>query len=155
MDLLADSHSGKSTVSNISRRNSWQTLDLTSSQQGGASAIIAVIFLRESYAYVLLDRKTKRLRKETGNPNLRSVLDTGRNPKDFFKMSIVRPIRMLCLSPIVLIVSVILAVVSTHMFLGIRSHTHQSRCTLTSIFSSPHSLASLLANMVLPTGTLA
>ena len=67
--------------------------------------ISSLFSLRESYAYVLLDRKAKRLRKETGNLNLRSVLDTGRSPKELFLFSIVRPTKMLFLSPIVFLLS--------------------------------------------------
>lgn len=64
-----------------------------------------MLFIRESYAYVILQRKTNRLRKETGNPNLRSALDTGRTPQQLFKFSIVRPLKMLFLSPIVFLMS--------------------------------------------------
>jgi hypothetical protein len=73
--------------------------------------------MRESYAYVLLDRKAKRLRKETGNPNLRSVLDTGKSPRDLFAFSIVRPTKMLFLSPIVFLLSLYVAVIYGYLYL--------------------------------------
>lgn len=73
--------------------------------------------MRESYAYVLLDRKAKRLRKETGNPNLRSVLDTGRSPRELFMFSIVRPTKMLFLSPIVFLLSLYTAVIYGYLYL--------------------------------------
>lgn len=73
--------------------------------------------MRESYAYVILDRKAKRLRKETGNPNLRSVLDTGRSPRDLFVFSIVRPTKMLFLSPIVFLLSLYVAVIYGYLYL--------------------------------------
>jgi hypothetical protein len=73
--------------------------------------------MRESYAYVILDRKAKRLRKETGNPNLRSVLDTGRSPRDLFIFSIVRPTKMLFLSPIVFLLSLYVAVIYGYLYL--------------------------------------
>ena len=77
--------------------------------QGGAACIISFIFNRETYPYVLLKKRTERLRKETGNENLRSALDTGRTPGQLFKISIIRPIRMLYLSPIVFLMSLIMA----------------------------------------------
>lgn len=77
----------------------------------------AIIFLRESYAYVILQWKTKRLQKETGNLHLRSALDTGRDPKDLFKFSIVRPIKMLFLSPIVFLISLYMAIVYAYQYL--------------------------------------
>jgi hypothetical protein len=66
--------------------------------------------MRETYAPTILERKTRRLRKETGNPNLRSKLDSGLSPKDLFLFSIVRPTKMLIFSPICLTISVYLAV---------------------------------------------
>ncbi|KAH8703333.1 putative MFS multidrug transporter [Talaromyces proteolyticus] len=84
---------------------------------GGAVSVISLIFMRESYAYVLLDRKAKRLRKETGNENLRSVLDTGRSPKDLFIFSIVRPTKMLFLSPIVFLLSLYVAIIYGYLYL--------------------------------------
>ena len=73
--------------------------------------------MRESYPYVILDRKTKRLRKETGNPNLRSALDTGKTPKQYFEVSIFRPIKMLFLSPIVFLLSLHMAIVYGYLYL--------------------------------------
>ncbi len=73
--------------------------------------------MRESYPYVILQRKTSRLRKETGIPHLRSALDTGRDPKELFKLSIVRPIKMLFLSPIVFLISLYMATVYGYLYL--------------------------------------
>ena len=73
--------------------------------------------MRETYPPVLLERKASRLRKETGNASLRSKLDSGLSPRDFFKRSIVRPARMLIFSPIVLAMSVFMAVVYGYMYL--------------------------------------
>lgn len=76
-----------------------------------------MLLIRESYAPVILQRKTNRLRKETGNPHLRSALDTGRNPKDRFMLSILRPIKMLLLSPIVFLMSLYVATVYGYLYL--------------------------------------
>ena len=74
-------------------------------------------FLAESYPYTILERKTKRLRKETGNSNLRSALDTGRSPRDLFMYSIIRPTKMLFLSPIVFLLSLYTAVIYGYLYL--------------------------------------
>lgn len=60
---------------------------------------------------MLLKKRTARLQKETGKSELRSALDTGRTPKQLFKTAIVRPIRMLYLSPIVFLMSLVMAAV--------------------------------------------
>lgn len=73
--------------------------------------------MRESYSSIILQRKVERLRKETGNQNLRSALDTGRTPQDLFRFSIVRPLKMLFLSPIVFLLSVYVGVIYGYLYL--------------------------------------
>lgn len=68
---------------------------------GGFTTIVMLFIMKESFAPVILQRKTERLRKETGNELLRSKLDIGLSPRDFFKRSAVRPAKMFILSPIV------------------------------------------------------
>lgn len=83
----------------------------------GATAIGMAIFLRETYAPVILDRKAKRLQKETGNPLLRSKLDSGLAPRERFLRCIVRPFKMLFLSPIVMLLSLYIAVIYGYLYL--------------------------------------
>jgi MFS family permease len=78
---------------------------------------ITLIFMRETNPFVLLERKAKKLRKETGNQNLRSALDTGRTPRDLFKSSIFRPLKMLFCSPIVFMLSTYMAIVYGILYL--------------------------------------
>lgn len=92
-------------------------MSLTIEWKSGTVGAVSLAVLRESYAYVLLDRKTHRRRRETGQPNLRSIRDTGRTPRDWFVCSIVRPTRMLFLSPIVFLLSVYVAVIYGYLYL--------------------------------------
>jgi hypothetical protein len=85
--------------------------------QSGVIAFMMIFFMRESYAPILLKRKANRLIKETGNQNLRSKLDTGLSAKELFKLSIVRPTKMLILSPIIFILSLFVAVVYGYLYL--------------------------------------
>jgi hypothetical protein len=57
------------------------------------------------------------MRKETGNLNLQSALSNGRTPGKHFKMSIMRPLKMLFLSPIVLSLSLYTALVYGYLYL--------------------------------------
>ncbi|KAF2099054.1 MFS general substrate transporter [Rhizodiscina lignyota] len=84
---------------------------------GGTITIFMMIFLRETYAPRILELKARRLRKETGNPNLRSKLDTGLSPRELFIRSIVRPTKMLLFSPIVFLLSFYMAVVYGYLYL--------------------------------------
>jgi multidrug resistance protein len=76
----------------------------------GVFSILLLIFGRETYAPTLLEHKAARLRKETGNPNLRSALKSNLPPKEVFIRAIVRPMKMLFMSPIVLLMSLYVSV---------------------------------------------
>ncbi|KAL5358521.1 major facilitator superfamily domain-containing protein [Aspergillus floccosus] len=78
-----------------------------------ASGVTTVVFffvVKETYAPVLLERKAARLRKETGNPAYRSRLSTGLPPKQLFLQSVIRPTKMLFLSPIIAMMCVYIAI---------------------------------------------
>jgi multidrug resistance protein len=76
----------------------------------GFFSFLMLAFSHESYAPVLLERKAARLRRETGNPNLRAKGAANIPVKEVFIRSIVRPMKMLVLSPIVLLMSLYVAV---------------------------------------------
>ena len=83
----------------------------------GASMIWCFIFARETYAPVLLERKAKRLRKETGNQNLVSKLDLGITPTELWKRSLLRPNKLMFLSPICALMSLYMAIIYGIMYL--------------------------------------
>lgn len=84
---------------------------------GGAVAIPFAFLNRETYAPFLLEQKAKRLRQETGNPNLRSKMDTGQTPRAAFRNAIVRPMKMLFLQPICLFLAIYVAVIYGYLYL--------------------------------------
>jgi hypothetical protein len=67
--------------------------------------VASFIFLRETNATVLLQRKTQRLCKETGNTKLVSKADLKQTPRQMLIRAIIRPTKMLIFSPIVLFMS--------------------------------------------------
>jgi multidrug resistance protein len=77
---------------------------------GGVFSIGLFIFTSETYHPVILERKAARLRKETGNPNLRSKLTLDVPPKEIVRRSIVRPLKLLFMSPIVLLMSIYISI---------------------------------------------
>jgi len=83
----------------------------------GILLVLTMIYQRETYPPVLLERKAKRLRKETGNAKLRSALQSPKTPRELFLLSIVRPLKMLCFSPIVFGVSLYIAVTYGYLYL--------------------------------------
>ncbi|KAI9729165.1 MAG: hypothetical protein M1834_007072 [Cirrosporium novae-zelandiae] len=83
----------------------------------GVVAILLIICLKETYAPVLLERKTKRLIKETGNTSLRPKYSTPGSPKQLFWLAIKRPIKMLIFDPIILILALYLAIIFGYLYL--------------------------------------
>jgi MFS family permease len=101
----------------LAQGKGWRWVFWLLTMISGFFSINSLIFMRETYAVIILQRKTLRLRKHTGNQGLRSKLDTGLSPKDFFMRSIVRPAKMLFFSPIVLATSVYVGVVYGYLYL--------------------------------------
>ncbi|KAH6844358.1 membrane transporter [Alternaria alternata] len=77
---------------------------------GGVFGVLLFFVGRESFHPTLLARKTQALQKETGNMNLRSKLAQDLPPREIFIRAIVRPMKMLFLSPIVGLMSLYVAV---------------------------------------------
>lgn len=83
----------------------------------GAVSVGMLFSMRESYHPVILSRKVARLRRETGNPAIRSKFDVGLSPSDHIKRSIIRPLKLLCFSPIVMIMSLFVAMTYGYLYL--------------------------------------
>ncbi|KAI3325568.1 MFS general substrate transporter [Xylariaceae sp. AK1471] len=90
---------------------------------GGTIALVMLFTLKESYAPVVLERKVARLRKETGNDMLRSKLDQGLSTADFFKRGLIRPLKMLARSPIIVIMAVYTAITYGYLYIMFTSIT--------------------------------
>jgi MFS family permease len=101
----------------LAQAKGWRWTFWVLAMASGLVFVISVFTIRESYAPTLLAAKTKKLRKETGNQNLRSALDTGRSPMDLFLFSIVRPTKMLFMSPIVFLLSLYVGVIYGYLYL--------------------------------------
>ena len=80
-------------------------------------SIATMLSMRESYAPAILNAKAKRLRKQTNNPNLRSKLDNNLSQREIFLRAIIRPTKMLFLSPIVFLLSLYMAIVYGYLYL--------------------------------------
>lgn len=81
------------------------------------SLIGTTFVLKETYRPLILDRKVKKLRKETGNPHLIAALPHESSGPKALRDSIVRPLRLLLTSPLVSLPALGLAVIFGMMFL--------------------------------------
>lgn len=95
----------------------WRWIFWVITIASGVTAVGSIAFQRETFEPVLLQKLTNKLRKETGNQNLRSRLDNGLTTQQMFKRSIIRPTKMLIKSPIVLLLSIYMAVVYGYLYL--------------------------------------
>jgi MFS family permease len=107
----------------LSQAKGWRWVFWVLSILAGFNTAMMLLFMPETFAPVLLARKTAKLRKETGNTLLRSKLDAGLSATDYFKRGIVRPLRMLVFSPIVLIFALYMAVIYSYLYLLFTSMT--------------------------------
>ncbi|MCJ1377355.1 hypothetical protein MMC17_000450 [Xylographa soralifera] len=101
----------------LSQAKGWRWVFWVIAIFAGVLTIACFWVLRESYASTILERKARKLRKETGNQSLRSILHSGLSPFNLFKRSIIRPAKMLFFSPIVLLLSIDMAVVYGYLYL--------------------------------------
>ncbi|KAH1665558.1 hypothetical protein KXX15_008390 [Aspergillus fumigatus] len=95
----------------------WRWIFWVISMAGGAVFAFSLVFQTETYEPVLLQRRVDQLRKEAGDMTLRSKLAPNFSARDNFIRSIVRPTKMLFLSPIVAIFSVYLGIVYGYLYL--------------------------------------
>jgi hypothetical protein len=100
------------------RWNFWLVLILA-----GTLSLAEFLVLKESYLPILINRKVARLQKETGNTLLRSKLDKGESPLDFFKRGIIRPLKMLSRSPICAIFAVYIGIAYGYLYIMFTSLT--------------------------------
>ncbi|VUC30762.1 unnamed protein product [Clonostachys rosea] len=101
----------------LAQNKGWRWVFWLVAIMGAAISVAMVLVMRESYAPVILERRTKKLRKETGNEQLRSKLDEGLTSRQLFTLSIVRPVKLLVFSPICTVFAVYIMMVYGYQYL--------------------------------------
>ncbi|KAI4194833.1 MAG: hypothetical protein LQ350_007546 [Teloschistes chrysophthalmus] len=118
----------------LSQAKGWRWVFWLIAIVAGAITIMAFLLLRETYPPILLERRAAKLRRETGNPNLRAKLSVDLPPRELFKRAIIRPFKLLIFSPIVLALSTFMAVVYGYLYLLFT--------TITEVFESTYHFSS-------------
>jgi multidrug resistance protein len=80
----------------------WRWVFILTAVMGAVGTLAGFAGLSETYAPILLEGKTRRLRSWTGNHALRSGLESGLSPWQTFRTAILRPLKMLLLPNILL-----------------------------------------------------
>jgi len=111
----------------ITDKTSWRWIFYSTSIADGVIQILGQFFLQETYAPKLMAMKTRRLRKSTGNPDLRSVYvkpgaedvhDGG--PRVWLRVvghGLIRPLKMLATEPILQVFAIYQAILYGIMYL--------------------------------------
>lgn len=86
----------------ITEKTTWRWTFWATSIADVAIQCSGLIFLQETYGPQLLHQKAKRLRKETGNPNLKTEYEHPEHSlANKLQRSLIRPFRLLATQPIV------------------------------------------------------
>ncbi|KAH7063430.1 major facilitator superfamily domain-containing protein, partial [Macrophomina phaseolina] len=101
----------------LTQAEGWRWVFWVITVASGAVAVVAWFTLKETYHPVLLERKAAQLRKDTGNPSYRSKFQTDETPKQIFKHALVRPLKMLFLSPIINLMCMYIAIAYGIMYI--------------------------------------
>ena len=75
------------------------------------------MFLRETHAPTVLENRAARLRKSTGNQELYAAGRSNLPTQAIFSRAIIRPVKMLFLSPLIMGLSLYIAVVYSYIYL--------------------------------------
>lgn len=93
-----------------SARLGWRWTFWVVAIASGACTLGLAIFLKETYKHTILEKKTKALRKTTGNRNLVSKYHKDASKTTIFAEAIIRPVKLFVLSPILLAMSLYMAI---------------------------------------------
>jgi multidrug resistance protein len=101
----------------LSQAEGWRWVFRLQAIIGGVSLLLGILWLQETYAVVILERKTRKAICETRNTKLVSALHDGIAPGERLRRAIIRPAKLLIFSPIVLLLSIYTAVVFGYLYL--------------------------------------
>jgi len=85
----------------------------------GFTFVFGILFLRETFAPIILARKAKRLRKETGNKDLQTLFEVTEEGESLWHKivkNLVRPAKLLTGNAIVFILSLYMALAYGTLF---------------------------------------
>ncbi|OJD30864.1 mfs multidrug transporter [Diplodia corticola] len=101
----------------IAQYSTWRWAFWATSIVDAAIQILGFFYLQETYAPVLLKWKAARLRKETGNAELRSEFDSDKTISKVLGVALVRPFRLLFTQPIIQFLAAYMAFLYGLMYL--------------------------------------
>ncbi|KAH7055953.1 MFS multidrug transporter-like protein [Macrophomina phaseolina] len=101
----------------IAENTTWRWVFWATSICDALIQFVGFFYLQETYAPVLLKWKAARLRKETGNQELRSEFDTDKTISKVLGIALIRPFRLLFTQPIIQFLALYMAFLYGLMYL--------------------------------------
>ena len=101
----------------MSQQIGWRWIFYVLTIAGGPVTLGTFIFLRETNPVIVLERKARQIRKETGNNDLRSALESNVTGRELLILSLKRPFKLLFVSPIVLSLSALMGINYAYLYL--------------------------------------
>lgn len=99
-----------------------------------------IAFFRETYKVTVLRKKTDRLRKETGNEQLLPAIERPKGLEAFLQKGLIRPARMICLSPILMLLAIYVSIIFAYLYILLT--------TLTPVFEHNYGFSTQSASYV-------
>ncbi|KAF6224762.1 hypothetical protein HO133_009956 [Letharia lupina] len=107
----------------VSQAIGWRWLFWLAAIFAGVTEIGFLAFFRETYKVRILERKAARLRKVTGDDSYRSVHHVTHTIMGFLTVSVMRPARMLFLSPVIFLLGLYVALVYAYTYVLLTTMT--------------------------------
>ncbi|KAJ5297824.1 hypothetical protein PENANT_c012G07147 [Penicillium antarcticum] len=107
----------------LSEAADWRWIFWLLTIMSAITAIVGFIFLRETYAPTLLERKASRLRKETGNPDIQAATKSPLPLQQLIFLAIMRPMKLLCTSPVSIAMALYMGLIYGIIYLLFTSYT--------------------------------
>jgi hypothetical protein len=99
-----------------------------------------IAFFRETYKVAILRKKTKSLRKETGNEQLRPAIERPSSFEAFLQKGLIRPIKMTCLSPVLFLLALYVSIIFAYLYILLT--------TINPVFQKTYSFSTRSASLV-------
>ncbi|KAJ6089521.1 hypothetical protein N7467_004737 [Penicillium canescens] len=107
----------------LSEAADWRWIFWLLTIMSAITAIVGFIFLRETYAPTLLERKASRLRKKTGNPDIQAASKSPLPLQQLIFLAIMRPMKLLCTSPVSIVMALYMGLIYGIIYLLFTSYT--------------------------------
>ncbi|KIX02972.1 uncharacterized protein Z518_06522 [Rhinocladiella mackenziei CBS 650.93] len=116
-DLYRREERGPVAGAFLAQNVGWRWIFWVITIAAGVVTMACLLFMKETYSPVLLERKAARLRKSRGNTQYQSKLSTGDSPGTAFAKALIRPTKMFFRSSIVFLFVIYVSIIYGYLYL--------------------------------------